>query len=190
MAKLILTIGHSNLSLDSFCELLAVHGVRAIADVRRWPTSRRFPQFTRATLEPALRDRGVFYRWLGRDLGGMRPSLCAREASANAGWSDEGFRNYADYMGTATFAAALEGLERDAARLPTAIMCAEAHYVRCHRQLIADALTVRGWEVRHIAGKESAAAHALTPLAHVDGDRLTYPPPSQQPSARQLRLFD
>jgi uncharacterized protein (DUF488 family) len=164
------TIGHSTLGLDEFVALLDAHGVGRIADVRRFPASRRHPHFARGALADALVRAGVGYTWLPA-LGGRRRSV---PDSPHVAWRSPGFRAYADHMGSAEFAAGLKALVALAEERPTAVMCAEAVPWRCHRQLIADALVARGVSVRHILGPEPAREHRLTPGARLVGERLVY----------------
>src|SRR4051812_21431341 len=119
----------------------------------------------------SLPAAGIRYRHVP-DLGGLRK---ATPDSPNSGWRHASFRGYADYMQTPAFAAAVKGLIEWAADAPTAIMCAEAVWWQCHRQLIADALVARNIEVRHIMSGKAAPVHSLTSFARVDGERLTYP---------------
>jgi hypothetical protein len=175
-AVIVHTLGHSTLALDAFLERLAGHGIAGIADVRRFPMSRRHPHFAREALAQALDGGGVAYDWLP-ELGGRRN---ARPDSPNVGWRVEGFRGYADHMESAEFASGLERLLALAAHRPTAVLCAEAVPWRCHRQLLADALVVRGVEVRHVTGPAAAQVHRLTPFARVDGTRLVYDGATQQ----------
>ena len=142
-----------------------------LIDVRMAPGSRRMPHFARASLELALPERGVEYLHMP-ELGGLRKP---RPDSVNAGWRNDSFRGYADYMQTDDFWDAIDRLCALAAAKTTAIMCAEAVPWRCHRSLIADALTVQGVEVRHITGKVEPAAHRLTPFALVSNGHITYP---------------
>lgn len=151
--------------------LLQAHGVAQLADVRTIPKSRRHPHFAQESLSQSLPAAGIAYRHFP-DLGGLRKP---RPDSPNGGWRVQGFRGYADYMQTAPFAAALDGLMTWAVVGSTAVMCAEAVWWQCHRQLIADALKVRGVDVRHIMSATAAPAHAITAFARVDGDRVTYP---------------
>jgi uncharacterized protein (DUF488 family) len=167
---IVYTVGHSTLALDEFLRLVAGHGVEGVADVRRFPASRRHPHFAAEALAAALGTRGIRYDWLG-ELGGRRH---VRPDSPHTGWRVAGFRGYADYMETAEFAGGLVRLLGLAGERPTAIMCAEAVPWRCHRQLVADALTVRGIEVRHILSPTSVDTHRLTAFARADGDRLVY----------------
>ena len=169
----ILTVGHSTRSLDELVALLKQNQLELLVDVRTVPASRRMPYFARAALERSLPDRGIAYEHM-LALGGLRkPS----SDSTNLGWRNVSFRGYADYMQTEEFWTALDNLQRLATERVTAIMCAEAVPWRCHRSLIADALTVRGVEVRHITGPGEPAPHKLTPFARVDDGRISYPAP-------------
>jgi uncharacterized protein (DUF488 family) len=105
-------------------------------------------------------------------LGGLRH---ARPDSINTGWRNPSFRGFADYMQTTSFREALDKLVQLAAQKPTAIMCAEAVPWRCHRSLIADALTARGYDVRDIMSATRATPHVLSPMAQVHGLQVTYP---------------
>jgi uncharacterized protein (DUF488 family) len=171
------TIGHSTRALDELIALLRGHGVVRLVDVRTVPRSRRHPHFNRERLPEPLRDAGLAYEHMA-GLGGLRHP---RRDSPNAGWRNAGFRGYADYMQTPEFERSLGALMAEAAREPVVIMCAEALPWRCHRSLIADALTVRGVEVRHIMSAARADRHVLTRFAVVDGTRLTYPADPVQP---------
>ena len=169
---LILTIGHSNHPIAEFLALLKGHGVQRLVDVRSIPRSRHNPQFNRDALAASVRKARIAYTHLPK-LGGLRH---ARADSVNTGWQNSSFRGYADYMQTAEFAAALARLESLAKQKLCAIMCAEAVPWRCHRSLIADALTVRGYPVEHIMTPTRRNLHKLTPFARVNGKRITYPP--------------
>jgi uncharacterized protein (DUF488 family) len=169
MTRTIFSVGHSNTSLEVLFGYLENHGVAGVADVRAYPASRRHPHFGREALAAACAARGIDYRWLP-GLGGRRKAIAG---SPHVAWREEGFRAYADYMDTPDFAAALAELEAMAAATPTAFMCAEALWWQCHRRLIADALLVRGWDVRHIVG-EQASPHALPDFARVEGRRIVY----------------
>jgi uncharacterized protein (DUF488 family) len=167
------TIGHSTHPLDQFVALLERPGVEALADVRRYPGSRRLPHFARETLAPALAAEGIHYEHLP-ELGGRR---APRPGSPNGGWRVGQFQGYADHLATAEFAAGVARLEALAAELPTAVMCAEWDFHRCHRRLLSDALVVRGWRVLHIGPRGETTPHALTEFAAVGEDgALTYPP--------------
>jgi uncharacterized protein (DUF488 family) len=180
----IYTIGHSTRDLDHFLALLQREGVQRLADVRTFPASRRVPHFNRDPLARSLAEAGVTYSHHPR-LGGRR---AASAESRNTGWRNAGFRGYADYMEGAEFAAGLDELLVVAAEAPTAIMCAEAVPWRCHRSLIADALTVRGLDVRHILDT-ATRPHVLTSFAVVRDGRISYPP-SDDAASPQTELFE
>ena len=166
----IYTIGHSTRSLEEFLGLLRAHGIRRVVDVRTVPRSRLHPQFGIDSLPGALEAANIGYRHM-KELGGWRKP---RTDSPNRGLTSGGFRGYADYMLTDGFQAALGRLIEAARECPTAILCAEAVPWRCHRWLIADALTVRGVPVRHILGPRRADLHRLHPLARAEGGRIVY----------------
>ena len=146
-----------------------------LVDVRTVPASRRVPHFAKAALERELPARGMEYVHVP-ELGGLRKP---RRDSINGGWRNDSFRGYADYMQTDEFWRALDGLVHMAG--DKAVMCAEAVPWRCHRSLIADALTVEGVEVSHITGPSKPSRHALTPFARVANGRISYPPPDTLP---------
>ena len=168
----VFTVGHSTLPIEQFIAVLNAYGVGRLADVRTVPRSRRNPQFNADALARALRAASIEYVPLPA-LGGLRH---ARKDSPNTGWRNESFRGYADYMQTQAFAEGLDSLIRMSREARTAIMCAEAVPWRCHRSLVADALEVRDIPVVEILSERSARMHKLTPFAHVDGIRITYPP--------------
>jgi uncharacterized protein (DUF488 family) len=150
--------------------VLQAHGIRALADVRRFPGSRRHPHFGREQLEALLRSREVQYVWMP-ELGGRRRP---RKDSPHTGWRVEGFRGYADYMETDEFRVALSRLLELAPQQRTAIMCAEQLWWQCHRRLIADALLAQGHEVLHIESATKASPHRLVPPAHLVRGQLSY----------------
>jgi uncharacterized protein (DUF488 family) len=165
------TIGHSTRPLDLFIGLLRENGVACIADVRTVPRSRRHPQFAGEALAVSLPAAGIRYEHFG-GLGGLRKP---RRDSMNLGWRHPSFRGYADHMQTPAFHEALARLEVLASAVPAAIMCAEAVWWQCHRQLIADALVARGHEVLHILGSGKATPHALTSFARITDGEVDYP---------------
>jgi uncharacterized protein (DUF488 family) len=165
------TIGHSTREAAELIDALKSHDIRLLVDVRSVPRSRRVPQFNRETLPATLKDAGIDYLYMPA-LGGFRKPL---PDSPNGGWRNDSFRGYADYMQTAEFVAALDELIALVQERPLAFMCAEALPFRCHRSLIADALTARGYRVCHIMGPRRAEAHKLTDFARVNGERVTYP---------------
>jgi uncharacterized protein (DUF488 family) len=164
------TIGHSTRTLDEFTGLLAAHNVRAVADVRRFPGSRRYPHFNPEPLQAGLLAAGLKYVGLP-ELGGRRQP---RPDSPNTVWRNRSFQGYADYMETPEFAHGLQRLLQTARREPLAIMCAEAVWWRCHRALIADYLTAQGVKVRHILSLTRAEAHPYTAAARLLDGRLSY----------------
>lgn len=168
----ILTVGHSTHPPERFLHLLRRHGVEALADVRRYPGSRRHPHFGAERLASALAEAGISYVQLGEELGGRRR---ASPRSANPGWRVPGFRAYADHMASPEFASGIERLAALAGEHRTAVMCAEGSWRRCHRQLISDALLVRGWRVLHVLPDGGVEEHRLTPFARARGDEITYP---------------
>jgi uncharacterized protein (DUF488 family) len=164
------TIGHSIRPIEAFIALLRWQRIELVVDVRRFPGSRRHPQFNGGALAASLSDAGIGYR-SAPELGGRRTP---RRDSRNTAWRNASFRGYADYMETAEFRAALETLTADAVRQPTAIMCAEAMWWQCHRSLIADALKVRGIDVFHILDGPKIQEHPYTAAARVVDGRLDY----------------
>jgi uncharacterized protein (DUF488 family) len=173
-AREIVTVGHSTHSIERFLVLVRGAGVAAIADVRRYPGSRRHPQFGAEALAASLRDAQIAYESFGVELGGRRRSTADR-SDRNAAWRSESFRAYADHMGDEEFVAGVARLERLAAEARTAVMCAEADWRRCHRQLIADALCARGWRVLHLRADGRSEEHRLGPHAVIDAGQVTYP---------------
>ena len=170
------TLGHSTKAWNEFLAMLSAHGIQAIADVRRFPGSRRHPHFGRELLEPALRDAGLDYLWLPQ-LGGRRSP---KPDSPHAGWRNAAFRGYADHLSSIEFADGMTRLMALAARKRTAIMCSEAVWWRCHRGLVSDVLKLRGVQVLHIESAAPAREHPWTPPARVEQGRLSYPDPAAQ----------
>jgi uncharacterized protein (DUF488 family) len=166
------TVGHSNLALDAFLEVLAPHGIELVADVRTVPKSRRHPHFHTDRLAESLPDAGVAYAHLP-GLGGWRR---VQPGSPNGGWRVASFQGYADYAMTDAFADALGELRASAGQQRTAVMCSEAVWWRCHRRLIADRLVLAGDAVHHITAGGRASDHELTPFAVVQAGELVYPP--------------
>lgn len=165
------TVGHSNRDLGELLHLLTEAGIRNLVDVRAWPVSRRHPQFVRESLQTALAERGIGYRWAGRELGGMRRP---RPGSPHQALEEPGFRGYADYMDTPVFGAAAERLLAEAAEAPTAILCAERRPEHCHRAFIADWLMLRGVEITHLLEPGESTSHVLTRQARLESGRLVY----------------
>jgi uncharacterized protein (DUF488 family) len=167
----LLTIGHSTHPIDEFIQLLKDHGVKEIVDVRSIPKSRHCPQFNSEPFEESLWKAGIGYTHIEK-LGGLRHS---KKDSVNLGWRNASFRGFADYMATPEFSEGLDELTRIARMRRVAIMCAEAVPWRCHRSLIADAMSGKGWEVRDILSSNAPTEHRLTPFLRVVDGQLTYP---------------
>lgn len=164
------TVGHSTRPADDFIALLQAHDIQSLADVRRFPASRRHPHFSRENLERALAAHAIDYVWMPA-LGGRRSP---RPDSANTGWRVAAFRGYADYMETPEFADALAELLDVAFASRTAVMCAESLWWQCHRRLIADALLAVGHSVLHIQSRDDAVPHKLIPPAAIRDGQLSY----------------
>jgi uncharacterized protein (DUF488 family) len=167
----VFTIGHSTRPIEQFIDLLKTHGVKRVIDVRTISRSRHNPQFNRESLAESLRGSGIAYTHI-KKLGGLRHST---KDSINLGWRNSSFRGFADYMQTPEFEAALDRAIKLAKTKPCALMCAEAVPWRCHRSLIADALTVRKIPVKHIVSGTRAQPHKITPFALIRAARITYP---------------
>jgi len=165
------TLGHSSRTLKELLALIEAHAIEGVADVRRVPRSRRHPHFGREHLADALRAAGIRYDHR-EGLGGMR---APDGTPGNAGLRVAAFRGYADYMQTPAFAVELTALLELAGARRTAILCAEAAPAECHRSLIADAVTARGWVVEHILGEGGAVRHELRAGARVVEGKVAYP---------------
>jgi uncharacterized protein (DUF488 family) len=165
------TIGHSTRKIDIFLSLLQENGIKVVADVRMFPGSKRYPQFGREALAKSLGEHGIRYEHFP-ELGGRRK---AKPDSKNTAWRNESFRGYADYMETEDFrngVARLVDLAEDSG--PTAIMCAEAVWWRCHRSLVSDYLKARGVEVVHILDAKKIEQHPFTSAAQIVNGQLSY----------------
>lgn len=165
------TIGHSTRTLAELVEALQAHGVSTLVDIRAFPMSRRLPQFHRESLEKELPKIGIEYVWM-KELGGYRKKIC--DESPNTALRSAGFRNYADYMLTPEFQRAAAELVRRAEEKPTAYMCAERLYFRCHRMLVSDYLTAHGHTVLHILDAGPTKPHRLTAEARLAEGQLLY----------------
>ena len=169
--NLVVTIGHSNRTIEEFIALLWTNEVAEVIDVRTIPRSRHNPQFNFDALPASLAAAGIEYSHR-KGLGGLRH---AHADSPNMGWHNASFRGYADYMQSAEFADNVDDIVKLSASRRCALMCAEAVPWRCHRSLISDALLVRGVRVEDIIGSHGRKAHAMTSFAHVEGLAVTYP---------------
>lgn len=164
------TIGHSTRSESEFLDLLRAHEIAVLADVRRFPGSRKYPHFGGEALCESLTEAGIEYQHFA-DLGGRRKP---RPDSHNDVWRNDSFRGYADYMETPEFQNALDELLQTAREKRTALMCSEAVWWRCHRSLVADFLKARGVEVVHILSATKNEVHPYTSAARLENGRLTY----------------
>ena len=164
------TIGHSTRTLEQFIDVLRHHQIEAIADVRRFPGSRRLPQFGENALREGLAAHGVHYCWI-EELGGRRRPV---KDSTNLAWRNSSFQGYADHLQSAEFQRGLQCLLQMAANERTAMMCAEVLWWRCHRSMVADVLKLKGLEVLHIQDENRVIRHPFTSPARQIGGLLTY----------------
>jgi len=169
----VFTIGHSTRDLADFSRVLQEHDIRLLEDIRAFPMSRRHPHFNREHLELWLPEIGTEYLW-EKDLGGRRGRQLPPEQSPNIALRNPSFRNYGDYMLSEKFRQAVDRLVERAAKVNTAIMCAELLYFRCHRMLVSDYLVSQGHTVLHITDEKPPKVHALTKEARVIDGRLIY----------------
>lgn len=171
-----MTIGHSTLRIEAFLRALQDNGVETLVDVRRFPGSRRYPQFSQEALFASLKEVGIRGIRRGEGLGGRRKSI---PDSVNTGWRNESFRGYADYMQTEAFLREIDWLVSLPEIDKTVVMCAEALPWRCHRSLIADAVLARGIAVEDLfvtpAGASELRPHGMTEFAQVREGRVWYP---------------
>ena len=151
----VFTIGHGTRPAEELVEMLRTAGVETLVDVRRFPGSRRNPQFNQAALAATLSGAGIAYRH-AQELGGRRANepgeerfACIRVAA---------FRSYAARMGTEPWQQALEAALGEPS---PCFMCAETPWWRCHRRLIAELLTARGHEVIHLIRPGESQAHRM-----------------------------
>ena len=168
----IYTIGHSTRELGDLISALRAHGIKTLVDIRAFPMSRRLPYFNRENLEQELPKAGIHYAWL-KALGGRRKRQL--KESPNVALRNDSFRNYADYMLTEEFQNGIRELLQISEAGPTAIMCAERVYFRCHRMLVSDYLAAHGCEVLHIDNEKPPRPHKITTEARVIDGRLLYP---------------
>jgi uncharacterized protein (DUF488 family) len=169
--KRIFTIGHSTHPIEDFLALLSQHEIKLLADVRSYPSSKRWPHFNQEELQRAMKLAGIEYRWF-KSLGGRRHSKDAE--SPHTAWQIPAFRSYADYADGDEFRAGLDDLIALAEHERTAYMCSEGLWWRCHRRIISDHLVVRGWAVMHIMPAGKLTEHALPDFARVENECLIY----------------
>ena len=166
----IYTIGHSTRSVDIFLDMLQSFGIKILADIRSLPGSRKFPQFDKENLKISLEEAGIQYIHLA-DLGGRRK---VKKDSKNNRWNNDSFKGYADYMETEKFESAINKLEHISLKKPTAYMCSEAVWWRCHRSMVSDYLKAKGWTVLHIMATKKVQEHKYTAPARIVGDNVLY----------------
>lgn len=169
-ADTIWTLGHSTRSIEDFIALLRHYRIEAVADVRRFPGSRRLPQFGQEALRASLQEAGIVYQLI-TELGGRRRPAAD---SVNTAWRNTSFRGYADHTATPEFAAGLARLQQLAATRRTSMMCAEILWWRCHRSLVSDVLMVSGTRVMHIQDEKHIEEHPYTRPARLYRGQLTY----------------
>jgi len=168
--KTIWTIGHSTRPLEEFLSMLHSFNIQIVADIRRFPGSRNFPQYNEEALSVSLSQNNIQYVDL-KILGGRRK---AKPGSKNTAWRNSAFRGYADYMETDTFKEGITELESIAVKQRTAYMCSEAVWWRCHRSMVSDYLKVNGWNVMHIMGIGKEQIHPYTSAARIVNKKLSY----------------
>src|SRR6516162_6338366 len=166
------TMGFSNRSWEETLEILKVFKIGQLVDIRTLPGSKHTPQFNLEHLQQQLPKAGIEYVHM-KNLGGLRKPL--KDSTVNSAWQNSGFRGYADYMQTQDFAAALDGLIRLIKEKPSVYCCTEAVFWRCHRQLVSDALIIRGYHIGHIFSATKVEEHQLTKFVKAEGTRVTYP---------------
>ena len=171
-SKPIWTIGHSTRSLEDFISLLQANNIKNVADIRHYPGSKRYPHFNKTELSESLLKNNFGYFHI-EQLGGRRK---ANIDSKNTAWRHPAFRGYADYMETPDFKDGIKMLEKIALQSPTAFMCSEAVWWRCHRSMVADYLKAKGWNVIHIMGLNNSIEHPFTSPARIIDGKLSYQP--------------
>lgn len=169
-ANKIYTIGHSTRPIETFIALLKAHDIQTVIDIRTIPKSRHCPQYNQVRLKNSLARARIGYRHL-KDLGGLRH---ASKDSVNTSWINASFRGFADYMQTEEFEEGLKKLEKLAQKKRCALLCSEAVPWRCHRSLVADALTVKKWKVFHIQSRKTAKLHELTSFLRISHQKMIY----------------
>jgi uncharacterized protein (DUF488 family) len=163
----ICTVGHGARPIEAFLAILGDARVVTLVDVRRFPGSRRHPQFGRDALAAAVGEAGLSYAWQGETLGGRRKW---HPGSRHTALRNASFAAYADHMDTPEFRIAVDGLIAEAVTGLPAVMCAETLWWHCHRMLIADALTLRGASVEHLLEPGVRQPHRLTAGVRPDRD--------------------
>lgn len=169
------SIGHSTHPIERFIELLGGPGIEMLADVRSFPSSRKWPHFNQGNLDRALAAAGIRYSWL-KSLGGRRKST--RPDSPHTAWTHPAFRSYADYADSSEFEAGLSELISLAREAKAAYMCSEGLWWKCHRRIISDHLVARGHRVMHILPDGRLAEHSMSDFARLVEGRIVYSGPN------------
>lgn len=168
--KEVWTIGHSSLNIDVFIEMLVAFNIELVVDIRRFPSSKKHPQFNQETLKDSLNKINIEYKYL-EDLGGRRK---VNPNSKNIAWRNPSFRAYADYMETIEFKYAFDKLKQLTMEKTTVYLCSEAVWWRCHRSMVSDLLKVNGWKVWHIMNSHKQVEHPYTKAASIKEGILRY----------------
>lgn len=177
------TIGHGARDIETFLDLLEGAGIRRLVDVRTAPGSRKHPQFGRDALAASVEELGIAYEWWGRELGGWRK---ARPDSRHRALRSPGFRGYADHMESEEFRGARDRLIETSTDAPTAVMCAESLWWRCHRRMLADSLVANGCDVVHVMDGGRVEPHRLSNAARVESAAVIYDVPEDESGQRRL----
>jgi uncharacterized protein (DUF488 family) len=170
----VFTIGHSTRTIPQFADICRSAGVQLVVDVRTVPRSRTNPQYNLDVLSGELEPYQIATTRIA-ELGGLRSRAHDVAPEINGLWRNQSFHNYADYALSDAFEGGLEELIALADERPTAIMCSEAVWWRCHRRIIADYLLERGREVFHLMGVGKITPASLTPGAQLKDGHLVYP---------------
>ena len=150
------TVGHSNHRLEVFVELLKRHGIQVLVDTRSYPYSRHVPHFNREELSRRLKEEGINYLYLGRELGG-RPD-------EEEFYDEEGHVLYYRLAESPIFLVGIERLEKGIRKYRVAIMCSEENPSICHRHLLVGrVMAQRGTKIHHIRGGGAVQADADLP---------------------------
>lgn len=166
----IYTIGHSTRSLSDFLDILHSANIKTVIDIRSVSGSGKYPHFNKENLMISLEEAGIKYIHL-IDLGGRRK---VKKDSNNTRWVNTSFRAYADYMETEEFEVGIQKLKDIALNQPTAYMCSEAVWWRCHRSMVSDYLKAKDWSVFHIMGKDKLQEHKFTSPAQITDNKVVY----------------
>lgn len=172
MTRELWTIGHSTREPQAFVDALTSFRIDLVADIRRFPHSRRHPQYNTDELKRTLFQNGIRYEYLGDELGGFRDP---KPGSPNQGLQDSSFQGYADHLVSPIFQKGHRKLLEIAGRSRVAMMCSERNWKGCHRRILSDELAIQdAWTVTHILDAGESAPHERSPLARLVEGRLVY----------------